>query len=178
MIGLSFLMELFHAINEDHIDCWNHICGAANGNCTKSDERSILAAHERLTKVNERVSHLYRGYDYLNLDSDDEIADARIKQVPGDILNIMGTHCLTSQFVDILVTQKWLQNRVWRIAYNHNLLATRSRCPELSYVYAINLAESALEICRSVSLSAMESHGIGLVCTLQRMCRLHWLAIF
>ncbi len=167
MIGLSFLMELFQAIDEDFVDCWNDICGAAYGRCAKLDAQSIVTAHEKLTKANDRAKELCSGYDRLNLDDDaDTPPTTKAKHSHLDILSGMGVFRHTSQFADIVVSQKWLQSRVWRMAFKHDLLSTGSQCAELSYGYAVLLGEQTLEICQSISLSAMEAHGIGLVCTI------------
>ncbi|KAB5518929.1 hypothetical protein GE09DRAFT_507441 [Coniochaeta sp. 2T2.1] len=62
---------------------------------------------------------------------------------------------------DVIVTQKWLQNRLWCLCLRHNLLD--SSRPELCVGWAVSLAEATLESCRSLSLSSMEAHGIGLI---------------
>ena len=165
MIGLSFLMELFYAIDEDRVNCWNDICEAAHGRCAKLDAQSIVTAHEKLTKAYDRASELCCRYDRLSLDDDaDALPTTSAKNPSLGVLSGMGVFCHTSQFADIVVTQKWLQNRVWRMAFKHGLLSANSQCAELSYSYAVLLGESTLDICQSISLSAMEAHGIGLVC--------------
>ena len=69
-----------------------------------------------------------------------------------------------TQAADVFITQKWLQNRVWLLSSTHGLLSVHSERPEMTFEYAVTVAESTLRLCQSLRLSSMEAHGIGLVC--------------
>lgn len=155
LMGLSLLMELFSVINEDDVDCWNAICGVTQGRCNKASERKVLALHDQLSRVD--LHRRFRNYDRINLDG------LRESDHTGSIPASFASQFLISQYADILITQKWLQHRVWQLCLTHNLLKAESYRPELHFYYAISLAESTLAICLSLSLSSMEAHGIGLV---------------
>jgi hypothetical protein len=68
-----------------------------------------------------------------------------------------------TQAADVFITQKWLQNRVWLLSSTHGLLSIHSERPEMTFGYAVTVAESTLQLCQSLRLSSMEAHGIGLV---------------
>jgi len=155
LMGLSLLMELFSVINEDDVDCWNAICGVTQGRCHKASERKVLGLHDQLSRVD--LQRRFRNYDRINLDGLKE------PDHTGSIPTGFASQFLISQYADILITQKWLQHRVWQLCLTHNLLKAESYRPELHFSYAISLAESTLAICLSLSLSSMEAHGIGLI---------------
>lgn len=152
LMGLSVLMELFSAIQDDSIDCWNATCAATQGGCSKSNEKTVLLVHEKLARVRGR--HLYSHYDRLILD------DQPLDEAAGGLLD---GQAIVTQHADILVTQKWLQNRLWYLCLVHNLLKPQSRHPELQFDYAIRIAESTLTLCQKLPVSFMEAHGVGLV---------------
>jgi hypothetical protein len=152
LMGLSALMQLFNAIQDEFIDCWNATCAATRGGCSKSNEETVLLVFEKLERAQSR--HLYSHYDRLVLD------DQPLDDMAGDVLN---GQTIVTQHADILVTQKWLQNRLWYLCLAHNLLKLQSPHPELQFDYAIHLAESTLALCQKLPLSFMEAHGVGLV---------------
>lgn len=152
LMGLSVLMQLFSAIQDEFIDCWNATCAAAQGSCPKSNEKTVLQVYEKLERVQDR--HLYSHYDRLVLD--DQLLDDTARDV-------LDGQTIVTQHADILVTQKWLQNRLWCLCLGHNLLKSQSPHPELQFDYPIRLAESTLVLCQKLPLSFMEAHGVGLV---------------
>ncbi|KAL6889202.1 fungal-specific transcription factor domain-containing protein [Trichoderma evansii] len=152
LMGLSVLMQLFSAIQDEFIDCWNATCAATQGGCSKSNEKTVLLVYEKLKRVQDR--HLYSHYDRLVLD------DQLLDDTAGDELD---GQTIVTQHADILVTQKWLQNRLWYLCMGHSLLKSQSPHPELQFDYAIRLAESTLALCQKLPLSFMEAHGVGLV---------------
>ncbi|PTB35042.1 hypothetical protein M441DRAFT_63060 [Trichoderma asperellum CBS 433.97] len=152
LMGLSVLMQLFSAIQDEFIDCWNATCAATQGGCPKSSEQTVLLVHEKLERVQGR--HLYSHYDRLVLD------DQPLDDAARDVLD---GQAIVTQHADILVTQKWLQNRLWCLCLAHNLLNLQSPHPELQFDYAICLAESTLALCQKLPLSFMEAHGVGLI---------------
>lgn len=157
LMGLSVLMELFGVIADDDINCWSGNCGAIHGRCSKHDASKVLSLHDQITRVDCQFRHQY--YDRIDLD---DVIDTG-QEATDNPMGFQNQH-LISQYADILITQKWLQNRLWLLCFTHNLLEAESYRSELLFTYAISLAESPLDICRSLPLSSMEAHGIGLVC--------------
>ncbi|KAK9584043.1 hypothetical protein V6Z90_006604 [Aspergillus fumigatus] len=152
MLGLARLMELFDAIDEEVVDCWNQRCNVNSGYCNNLTEEKALSIHQNLRSVCE--SERYKGYDWFE----------RTKSVPGEVQSVQPTISMReTQCADVFITKKWLQNRVWVLCSTHGLLRPVSDHPELSFEYAITVAVDALKICQSLRLSSMEAHGIGLV---------------
>jgi hypothetical protein len=149
MMGLARMMELFDAIDEDFIHCWNRRCDIANGFCQKFTEAKALAMHAGLDRVSQ--AERYKGYDWFE----------RAKGDQNDNNALLAIGLRETQAADVFVTQKWLQNRVWLLCLNHGLLRTHSERPELTFGYAVSIAESTLQLCRSLRLSSLEAHGIG-----------------
>lgn len=154
MMGLTRMMELFDAIDEDVIDCWNHRCDIGNGYCQKLTEAKSILIHQNLSRI-EQVER-YKGYDWFE----------RAKGGRGETNAALTVGLRETQAADVFITQKWLQNRVWLLSSTHGLLSAHSERPELRFGYAVAIAESTLQLCRSLRLSSMEAHGIGLVCEL------------
>ncbi|KAJ5352328.1 hypothetical protein N7452_001302 [Penicillium brevicompactum] len=151
MMGLARMMELFDAIDEDVIDCWNRRCDSSNGYCQRLTEAKALSIHHNLSRINQ--AERYRGYDWFE----------RAKGGRGESSNvILAMGLRETQAADVFITQKWLQNRVWLLSSTHNLLSAHSERPELTFGYAVSIAESTLQLCQSLRLSSMEAHGIGL----------------
>lgn len=152
MMGLARLMELFDAVDEDVVDCWNRRCNDNNGYCEKLTAAKALVIHQNLARVS--LSERYKGYDWFE----------RTKSTPNEAqaahqaVGLKETQC-----ADIFITQKWLQNRLWVLCLTHRLLAPVSDRSELTFNYAIFIANEALQICKSLRISSMEAHGIGLV---------------
>ncbi|RHZ67455.1 hypothetical protein CDV55_105889 [Aspergillus turcosus] len=152
MLGLARLMELFDAIDEEVVDCWNQRCNVNSGYCENLSEEKALSIHQNLSRVCE--SERYKGYDWFE----------RSKSAPGQAQSVQPTISMReTQCADVFITKKWLQNRVWVLCSTHGLLRPVSDRPELSFEYAITVAMDTLKICQSLRLSSMEAHGIGLV---------------
>ncbi|KAJ5375371.1 hypothetical protein N7517_007377 [Penicillium concentricum] len=151
MMGLARMMELFDAIDEDVIDCWNRRCDISNGYCQRLTEAKAISIHQNLNRINQ--AERYRGYDWFE----------RAKGGRSETSNVTFAMGLReTQAADVFITQKWLQNRVWLLSSTHGLLSAHSEQPELSFGYAVSVAESTLQLCQSLRLSSMEAHGIGL----------------
>lgn len=155
MMGLALLMELFDAIDEDIIDCWNGRCHADKGRCQKLDESKVLAVHDHLSRVSD--AKRYQSNDWF--DPDDEGLHRRESSITKTLSSLLRE----TQCADVLVTQKWLQNRVWHLCREHRLIKIHSERPELRWDYPISLAETTMEFSQSLRISSMEAHGIGLV---------------
>ncbi|KAE8388852.1 hypothetical protein BDV23DRAFT_158212 [Aspergillus alliaceus] len=152
MMGLARLMELFDAVNEDVVDCWNRRCSIDSGYCERLTEAKALAIHQNLSRVSE--SERYKGYDWFE----------RTKSASGETRNTQPAMGLReTQCADVFITKKWLQNRVWVLCSTHGLLKPSSDHHELCFDYCISVAKDTLKICQSLRLSSMEAHGIGLV---------------
>ncbi|KAJ5246909.1 hypothetical protein N7468_001892 [Penicillium chermesinum] len=150
MMGLARLMELFDAIDEDFINCWNRRCDIDSGFCQKFTEAKALSMHNSLERITQ--AERYKGYDWFERAKVDGNND-------NNALLAMGLR--ETQAADVFITQKWVHNRVWLLCLNHGILRSHSDRPELTFGYAVTVAESALQICRSLRLSSMEAHGIG-----------------
>ncbi|KAJ5902466.1 hypothetical protein N7495_002994 [Penicillium taxi] len=149
MIGLVRLMEIFDVIDEDFMHCWHRHCDVKNGFCQKFTDAKVLGMHDILNRLSQ--SELYKGYDWFELEKMDRNANNAILSIG----------LRETQAADIFITQKWLQNRIWWLCLNHGLLRSQSERPELTFGYAVSVAESTLQICRSLRLRSMEAHGIG-----------------
>ncbi|PWY71528.1 C6 transcription factor [Aspergillus sclerotioniger CBS 115572] len=152
MMGLARLMELFDAIDEDVVDCWNQRCNVNTGYCEKLTEAKALSIHQNLSRVSE--SERFKGYDWFERSK---------SALGGNQGNRPAIGLRETQCADVFITKKWLQNRIWVLCSTHGLLRPASERHELSLNYAISIAKETLDICRSLRLSSMEAHGIGLV---------------
>lgn len=152
MMGLARLMELFDAIDEEVVDCWNRRCNINHGYCEKLTAAKALEIHENLSRISP--SERYKGYDWFE----------RTKSAPNEAQAAhQGIGLRETQCADIFITQKWLQNRLWVLCSSHGLLVPVSDRLELTFNYAILVANETLQICKSLRVSSMEAHGIGLV---------------
>ncbi|KAJ5719593.1 hypothetical protein N7493_007171 [Penicillium malachiteum] len=149
MMGLARMMELFDTIDEDFIHCWNRRCSIDNGFCEKFTEAKALSMHDSLQRVSQ--AERYKGYDWFE----------RAKGDSNDGNTLLAIGLRETQAADVFITQKWIHNRVWLLSLYHGLLRAQSERPEMTFGYAVTIAESALQTCRSLRLSSMEAHGIG-----------------
>ncbi|KAJ5675923.1 hypothetical protein N7462_008820 [Penicillium macrosclerotiorum] len=149
MMGLARLMESFDAIDEDFIHCWNRRCDIRNGFCQRFTETKALSMFDTLARIGQ--SERYRGYDWFD----------RAKGDANDSNALLAMGLRETQAADVFLAQKWVQNRVWLLCLNHGLLRTQAERLEMTFGYAVSIAESTLELCRSLRLSSMEAHGIG-----------------
>lgn len=152
MMGLARLMELFDAVDEDVVDCWNRRCNINAGYCERLTEEKALAIHQNLSRVSE--SERYKGYDWFERSKSTSSGSHGAYPAMG----LRETQC-----ADVFITKKWLQNRVWVLCSAHGLLKPTSDHEELCLTYAVSIAKDTLKICQSLRLSSMEAHGIGLV---------------
>lgn len=148
MIGLIQLMQLFDGIDEDVISCWNDRCQAKSGRCRTFDRLRAL-------KIFQTQSDVYQSQ------TSGSVSYYPLVRPDGKRMSI--SDLKDGQQADVLITQQWLLNRLWQLCYSHGLLSVDSEHIELRFEYAVAIASSTLEICKSLSLSSMEIHGIGLV---------------
>lgn len=148
MMGLIQLMQLFDGFDEDVINCWNDRCNVKNGGCRTFDRIRALEIFQTQFDVYE--SQTSGGVSYYPL-------------VRPDGKRISTSDLKDGQQADVLITQQWLLNRLWQLCYSHGLITADSEHTELRFEYAVAIASSTLEICKSLSLSSMEIHGVGLV---------------
>lgn len=152
MMGLARLMELFDAIDEEVVDCWNRRCHIDSGYCEKLTAAKALEIHQNLGRLN--TTERYKGYDWFE----------RTKSAPHEAQAAhQGVGLRETQCADIFITQKWLQNRLWVLCSTHGLLAPVSEHGELTLNFAILIANDTLQICKSLRIGSMEAHGIGIV---------------
>lgn len=152
MMGLARLMELFDAIDEEVVDCWNRRCNIDHGYCEKLTAAKALEIHENLGRL--RTAERYKGYDWFE----------RTKSGPQEAQTAhQGVGLRETQCADIFITQKWLQNRLWVLCSTHGLLTPVSDRVELTLNFAILIATDTLQLCKSLRISSMEAHGIGIV---------------
>ncbi|KAJ5139076.1 uncharacterized protein N7515_003924 [Penicillium bovifimosum] len=151
MMGLARMMELFDAIDEEVIDCWNLRCPLnSDDSCKRLTKEKALSIHQNLSRVDQ--AERYRGYDWFER--------AKGGSETSHVTPAMGLR--ETQAADVFITQKWLQNRVWLLCSSHEIIKTDAEPAELNFRYAVTIAESTLQLCKSLRLSSMEAHGIGL----------------
>ncbi|KAL1868617.1 hypothetical protein Plec18167_008208 [Paecilomyces lecythidis] len=155
MMGLALLMEIFDSIDEDIVECWNARCNASNGRCQILDQRKALSMHENLARVSDPSR--YRSNDWFDPDY------SNLHSHSAETTRNLQSFLSETQCADVLVTQKWVQNRLWHLCLTHGLLTSDSEHPELRYDFAFSVAERTLDVCRSLRISAMEVHGIGII---------------
>jgi hypothetical protein len=153
MMGLARLMELFDVIDEDIIHCWNRRCDISKGFCSRFTEAKAMSMYDSLDRINQ--NERFKGYDWFE--------KAKGDRNDNNALLAMGLR--ETQAADVFITQRWIQNRVWLLCLNHGILRSHSERPDLTFGYAVSVAESTLQLCRSLKLSSMEAHGIGFVCS-------------
>lgn len=155
MMGLALLMEIFDSVDEDIVECWNARCNANKGRCQIIDQRKALNMHKNLARVSDPSRYRSNDWfdpDYSSLHSNSAEATRNLQSFLSE-----------TQCADVLITQKWVQNRVWHLCLTHGLLSPTTEHPELRFDYAFHIAERTLDVCRSLRISAMEVHGIGIV---------------
>ncbi|GLI81453.1 hypothetical protein PoHVEF18_009834 [Penicillium ochrochloron] len=103
MMGLARLMELFDAIDEDFIHCWNRRCDLRNGYCQRFTEEKALSMYDSLEKVSQ--AERYTGYDWFER--------AKVDGNDNNALLAMGLR--ETQAADVFITQKWVQNRTEKL---------------------------------------------------------------
>jgi hypothetical protein len=115
MMGLARMMELFDAIDEDVIDCWNRRCDSSNGYCQRLTKVKALSIHQNLNRVNQ--AERYRGYDWFE----------RAKGGRSETSNATFAMGLreTQAAVRFYHPRKWLHEPCWSPLFNPRA----SECP-------------------------------------------------
>ena len=144
MTGLLYLMDIFDAIDESVVECWNGFCRFSDGCCEYFDRRKAV----QMFRAQHRVREASLGGSILFAPT---ASPTPLEQL------------LESQQADISVTQFWVLNRLYNLCSLHGLLRVESDRAELRYDFAIIIARSLLVSCDKLSISAMEVHGVGLI---------------
>ncbi|KAL4820542.1 hypothetical protein BDW67DRAFT_172738 [Aspergillus spinulosporus] len=174
MMGLSLLMEIFDAIDEDILICWNARCNASSGNgrCQILTEARALSIYRNLATVTDvaRYNDRGHGHDHFDFSDPDQDPDESGSNGQNGSRELNESRALRdflseTQCADILVTQKWVQDRLWNLCFSHGLLQLDPGpdCRQLGFGYAIENAQRALRLCRLLKISAIEAHGIGIM---------------
>ncbi|KAB8229520.1 fungal specific transcription factor domain-containing protein [Aspergillus alliaceus] len=151
ILGLVLLMQLFLNVDEDFVTCWDRQCGIDSGYCGTLTEEKALIILKNLNNVS--MSEWCKAYiwsEYMTYTGDSRI-------------NWPASELRETQYADIFITKKWLQNRVWILCLNHGLVKPMSDHHELSSNYCMSVAKDALRLCRSLRPDSIEVHGIGMV---------------
>ncbi|KAL4998784.1 hypothetical protein BDV10DRAFT_194117 [Aspergillus recurvatus] len=173
MMGLSLLMEIFDAIDEEILICWNARCNAScsNGRCQILTEARMLSIYRNLARVSDLTryndpGHGHDRFDFSDSDLDPDESDNSGQKGSRELSESRALRDFLSetQCADILVTQKWVQDRLWNLCFSHGLLRLDPGpdCPQLGFGYAMENAQRALRLCRLLRISAIEAHGIGI----------------
>lgn len=90
-----------------------------------------------------------------------------LRNLGGSAIQVFGTDLdlpstSEAQKADLMITWQWLRNRIWRLAARHGITREDGDW-ELSTDYLANVATSTVDICKGLSITAMESHGAGFV---------------
>jgi hypothetical protein len=150
MTGLLYLMESFDAVDEVVIDCWNGYCQISDGQCTSFDRR--------------RAVQMFRAQKHAR-ESSITASSAFTPTLMPLSLQQLGE----AQRANISITQHWLLNRLWNLCLGHGLLRDASDQAELQYYYAFQLARDTYTELLSLSIQALEVHGLGLVSNMLQM---------
>ncbi|RSH83762.1 hypothetical protein EHS25_005377 [Saitozyma podzolica] len=137
VFGLSALMRLFCFIDETVIGCW-------------SDTNH---QPEDCGLTRDKVINLQRELDRA-LDTS-QTALSKSSMATGDVSEI--------RKADLLVTQQWLKNRVWKLSLSHNFVEVGSRVAELSAVYPVAIGNATLSSCLALSMRSAEANGLAWV---------------
>jgi hypothetical protein len=174
MMGLSLLMEIFNAIDEEILVCWNSRCSInTTGKCQTLTEAKVLDIYHNLARVSD-ASRYTRKNDHFDageesspafLGENSDIDENRHIIQERNEARILRDFLSETQCADVLVTRNWVQDRLWNLCFSHGLLRLYSEHKELCFRYAFDNAERTLQLCRSLRISAMEAHGVGMVST-------------
>lgn len=156
MMGLALLMEIFDSIDEEILTCWNSRCNASAGKCQILTANRVLDIYQNLARVSN--SSRYNSNDWFDPESTNS-------NITGEenATKTLGSFLTETQCADVLISQKWVQDRLWNLSLSHGLLHLQSEHMELQFSYAFHNAEKTLELCKTLRISAMEAHGIGIV---------------
>lgn len=171
MMGLTLLMEIFDSIDEGIVVCWNSRCSiTTTGKCQTLTESKAINIYRNLARVSDVSRYTQRKKtDHFIVDSSTSLSnqdDSKEPQRNSEELNIIRVtrdFLSETQCADVLVTQKWVLDRLWNLCFSHGLLQPYSEQKELCFRYAFDNGVKTLELCRSLRISAMEAHGVGMV---------------
>jgi hypothetical protein len=176
MTGLILLMEIFDAIDVEIIVCWNSRCKKnSNETCQTLTESKILNIYHSLANIcnvsryihHRRNDHFDMGNNTFLLGQASSDGNRQQTSERLDELATLRSFLSETQCADILVTQKWVQDRLWNLCFSHGLLRLHSEQKELCFRYAFDNGVKTLELCRSLRISAMEAHGVGMVSSIK-----------
>ena len=71
--------------------------------------------------------------------------------------------CTENQAADVRITQHWLRCMVWQLSITNGYLRSNAEDSSMSFNYPVDIARDLLRDIGSISLQAMEVHGVGLV---------------
>lgn len=172
MMGLTLLMEIFDSIDEAIIVCWNSRCSIiTTGKCQTLIESKAISIYRSLARVSNVSRYLQRkNKDHFIVDSDPVLPDQNGSNENSPpfseelkVVRVMRDFLSETQCADVLVTQKWVLDRLWNLCFSHGLLRQYSEQQELCFRYAFDNGVKTLDLCRSLRISAMEAHGVGMV---------------
>lgn len=172
MMGLTLLMEIFDSIDERIIVCWNSRCSLKTmGKCQTLTESKAISIYRNLARVSDVSRYMQRkNKDHFILDGNsvppnrnDSNENSRTISEDLGVIGVLRDFLSETQCADILVTQKWVLDRMWNLCFSHGLLKPYSEQKELCFRYAFENGVKTLELCRSLRISAMEAHGVGMV---------------
>ncbi|KAJ4391828.1 hypothetical protein N0V93_005448 [Gnomoniopsis smithogilvyi] len=185
MLGLLQLIRLFDAIDEDFLRCWNGQCRNDRGGCRFLDEHTAIRIYSRIKSyspvmstggitetippsVHTGIAQEIPPFSSLSQQQNDAAqCKPHVLATPTQGASVpawLASASLTpSQEADILINQQWLQNRLWHLCLSHKLLIPQSEHTVLCIYHAISIAENTLQVCRQMSLSSIEVHGVGLI---------------
>ncbi|BFZ63829.1 hypothetical protein YB2330_004961 [Saitoella coloradoensis] len=135
-------LDLFGAVDQDFLDCWNEKC-SGDKQCSRMNAAKALSL---FAEFNNSLNKLAPSSTNPKLQRDDS------EWQSDDI-----------QRADLLVTQQWLLNRLWRLCLSHGLVFPDEPNPPLRTEHAIHIAARTLSVCDALSMSSIEAHGIGFV---------------
>ncbi|KAL3470262.1 hypothetical protein BJX99DRAFT_251349 [Aspergillus californicus] len=169
MMGLSLLIEIFNAIDEDILICWNARCNvSSNGKCQILTEAKALSIYHNVARVSH-ASRYNNKSDHFNPDPNSDLdqtshATTQHGLAELDEARMLRDFLSETQCADILLTQKWVQDRLWNLCFSHGLLQiNHAEYQELSFRYALDNAQRTLTLCRLLRISAIEAHGVGII---------------
>jgi hypothetical protein len=92
-------------------------------------------------------------------------SSAWLTQVQTQLSNAVPAHfeCTEAQEVEIRVTQRWLQSKVWQRSVYQGPESNVPNDNALPFSYAIDIAKETLTRARGFSQQHMKVHGVGLV---------------
>lgn len=169
-------LRLFDVVDEKFVDCWNRRC--VGEGCRNFDRDRALALWEAFADsdiaVGKDMDSNNTGFaagQYEGGARDaaggggyfGRTATKNTSASGGTTTSLDKQPLLRSQVqrADVEVTRHWLLNRLWLITLSHGLLSIDAVEPPLRIDHAIHVARSALDVCSSLSLLAMEAHGVG-----------------